>query len=85
MKNEQTYTKGDIVWVEEPVEGSVPKKRPARIISGMYTIAYPNREPYIAIRYLDKQGTDAYQCIPQSWIKGCTDEEQPNYFQPIHY
>lgn len=75
MKNEQTYTKGDKVWVIEPVETGTPHKRPAQIVSAELNIAYPYSEPHIAVRYLDKQGTDAYQCISQSRIVGHIDEE----------
>lgn len=81
MKNKQTYIKGDKVWVTEPVETGTSYKRPAQIVSAKLNIAYPNRESHVAVRYLDTQGTDAYQCISQSRIVGHIDEQPTNNVQ----
>lgn len=80
MENKQTYKKGDKVWVETPVEGSTPSKHLALILSATPTHPYYNQELHFAVRYLDKVGADAYQCIPQSWIVGHVDKEEANNF-----
>ena len=53
MKNEQTYKKGDKVWVLIPIESNQSQKRLAIILSVVSLPAYMNHECHIAIRYLD--------------------------------
>ncbi|WP_300698517.1 hypothetical protein [Bacteroides sp.] len=80
MANEQIYKKGDKVWVEEPTSTGSSQKCPALIVSTKIDTLSFNRENYIAIRYLNRNDTTAYQCIPENWIMGHI-EEDTNKFQ----
>ncbi len=85
MENKQTYKKGDKIWVQVPTERTKPTKHLALILAVLLTPIHFNQELHFAVRYFDKEGMAAYQCIPESWIVGLASEEQANNVQTIYY
>lgn len=68
MKEKRNYQKGEKVWVEVPVEGNQNKVRPTEVISVIKNILIFKDKTHALVRYLDKKGLDAYECIPSEWI-----------------
>lgn len=68
MKKKQNYRKGGKVWVEVPVEGTQNKVRPAEVISVIKNSLIFKDKTHVLVRYLDKAGLGAYECIPSEWI-----------------
>lgn len=68
MRNDIKYNEGDKVWIQITEEGATAPKRPAIIISMICNRTPFKDENYIAIRYEDIEGYDAFGCVPQSWV-----------------